>query len=64
MAGSCYTVRPGPESGWLACRNTGAGRLTDPTKIVEQITHMLTTPGAMPPVVGSHTTELADNKVE
>jgi phosphopantothenoylcysteine decarboxylase/phosphopantothenate--cysteine ligase len=42
----------GPESGWLACRNTGAGRLSDPAKIVDEVTRMLTVPGAMPPVVG------------
>jgi phosphopantothenoylcysteine decarboxylase/phosphopantothenate--cysteine ligase len=32
----------GPESGWLACRNVGAGRLSEPQKIVEDITKMLT----------------------
>src|SRR5207302_10701940 len=32
----------GPEDGWLACRNTGPGRLTDPAKIVEEVTQMLT----------------------
>ncbi len=42
----------GPEEGWLACRNVGAGRMTDPARIVEEVTTMLTEPGAMPPVVG------------
>jgi phosphopantothenoylcysteine decarboxylase/phosphopantothenate--cysteine ligase len=32
----------GPEDGWLACRNTGPGRLSEPAKIVEEITRMLT----------------------
>jgi phosphopantothenoylcysteine decarboxylase/phosphopantothenate--cysteine ligase len=36
----------GPEEGWLACRNVGAGRLTDPQRIVEELTKMLTDPGA------------------
>jgi phosphopantothenoylcysteine decarboxylase len=42
----------GPEEGWLACRNTGAGRLSEPAKIVEEITRMLTVPGALPAPVG------------
>ena len=27
----------GPEAGWLACRNVGAGRLSEPSTIVEQV---------------------------
>lgn len=27
----------GPDSGWLACRNVGAGRLADPQAIVDQL---------------------------
>ncbi|MEZ0263846.1 MAG: flavoprotein [Phycisphaerae bacterium] len=43
----------GPEEGWLACRNVGAGRLSEPAKIVEEVTRMLTAPGALPaPVTG------------
>lgn len=42
----------GPESGWLACRNVGVGRMSDPAKIVEEVTRMLTEPGAMPSPVG------------
>jgi len=34
----------GPEAGWLACRNVGAGRLSDPAMIVEQVTQMLAEP--------------------
>ncbi len=42
----------GPDQGWLACRNVGAGRLSDPARIVDEITKMLTIPGAMPKPVG------------
>lgn len=43
----------GPEEGWLACRNTGAGRLSEPAKIVAEITAMLTDAAKMPrPVTG------------
>ena len=43
----------GPESGWLACRNVGVGRMSEPQKIVDELTRMLTEPGAMPaPVTG------------
>jgi phosphopantothenoylcysteine decarboxylase/phosphopantothenate--cysteine ligase len=31
----------GPEEGWLACRNVGAGRLADPTRIVDEVTQLL-----------------------
>ena len=31
----------GPEAGWLACRNVGAGRLSEPVTIVEQVARML-----------------------
>jgi phosphopantothenoylcysteine decarboxylase/phosphopantothenate--cysteine ligase len=43
----------GPELGWLACRNMGPGRLTEPARIIEEVTLMLTVPGRMPnPVTG------------
>jgi phosphopantothenoylcysteine decarboxylase/phosphopantothenate--cysteine ligase len=42
----------GPEAGWLACRNVGAGRLSEPQTIVDEVTQMLTEPGALPPAVG------------
>jgi phosphopantothenoylcysteine decarboxylase/phosphopantothenate--cysteine ligase len=35
----------GPESGWLACRNVGTGRLSDSQKIVDEITVMLAAAG-------------------
>lgn len=38
----------GPESGWLACRNVGVGRLSDAPRIVDEVTRMLTEPGALP----------------
>ena len=31
----------GPESGWLACRNVGPGRMSEPEQIVSQIIEML-----------------------
>ena len=31
----------GPEPGWLACRNVGMGRMSEPAKIVDEITQML-----------------------
>lgn len=31
----------GPEPGWLACRNVGVGRLSDPETIVSEISRML-----------------------
>ena len=43
----------GPESGWLACRNVGTGRMSDPQKVVDEVVRMLTEPGALPsPVTG------------
>jgi phosphopantothenoylcysteine decarboxylase/phosphopantothenate--cysteine ligase len=38
----------GPEEGWLACRNLGAGRLSDPQSILDSVTEMLTNPTSMP----------------
>src|SRR5215213_423290 len=34
----------GPEAGWLACRNVGPGRLSDPGAIVGEVVTMLTVP--------------------
>jgi phosphopantothenoylcysteine decarboxylase/phosphopantothenate--cysteine ligase len=31
----------GPEAGWLACRNVGSGRMTEPAEILAQILEML-----------------------
>jgi phosphopantothenoylcysteine decarboxylase/phosphopantothenate--cysteine ligase len=45
----------GPEAGWLACRNVGVGRMTEPQKIVDEIVTMLTDPAKMPPIVGGNT---------
>jgi phosphopantothenoylcysteine decarboxylase len=41
----------GPEAGWLACRNVGSGRLSEPQAIVAEVVRMLTAPGALPPPV-------------
>jgi phosphopantothenoylcysteine synthetase/decarboxylase len=43
----------GPESGWLACRNVGAGRLSEPQKILESVTELLTVAGKMPVRAGT-----------
>jgi phosphopantothenoylcysteine decarboxylase/phosphopantothenate--cysteine ligase len=41
----------GPDEGWLACRNVGPGRMTEPAKIVEEVTRIVTesTPPARMP---------------
>lgn len=31
----------GPDGGWLACRNVGAGRLSEPQKIIDEVIGML-----------------------
>ena len=41
----------GPDEGWLACRNVGAGRLSEPTSIVAEVARMLTEPAAMPKAI-------------
>jgi phosphopantothenoylcysteine decarboxylase/phosphopantothenate--cysteine ligase len=50
----------GPEQGWLACRNVGVGRMSEPAKVVEEVVRMLTEPGALPKPVGG----LAEAAVE
>ena len=40
----------GPADGWLACRNVGAGRLTEPAEIIAQISAMLTNTATDQPV--------------
>lgn len=35
----------GPEDGWLACRNVGPGRMTEPGKIVEAVVNLLPATG-------------------
>ena len=49
----------GPEAGWLACRHVGVGRMSEPAKIVEEVTRMLTEPGALPAPVGGPAEALA-----
>jgi len=51
----------GPEPGWLACRNVGMGRMTEPEVIVGEVTKVLTDPAAMPPVVGRGNNPTARN---
>ncbi|HEX2974204.1 MAG TPA: bifunctional phosphopantothenoylcysteine decarboxylase/phosphopantothenate--cysteine ligase CoaBC [Tepidisphaeraceae bacterium] len=36
----------GPEEGWLACRNVGAGRMSEAGKILDTVTQMLLEPKA------------------
>ena len=38
----------GPEPGWLACRNVGLGRMSEPAKIIEHVTAMLSRPATAP----------------
>lgn len=38
----------GPDAGWLACRNVGAGRLSEPQAIVDQVIARLTAPRTLP----------------
>jgi phosphopantothenoylcysteine decarboxylase/phosphopantothenate--cysteine ligase len=45
----------GPEEGWLACRNVGAGRLSEPQTIVQEVVKMLT-----PPVVAGQLSIVKD----
>jgi phosphopantothenoylcysteine synthetase/decarboxylase len=52
----------GPEAGWLACRNVGTGRLSDPQAIVDELVKMLTNAAAMPSPVTGKAAE-ADEKV-
>jgi phosphopantothenoylcysteine decarboxylase/phosphopantothenate--cysteine ligase len=54
----------GPEAGWLACRNTGVGRMSEPKIIVDELTKMLTEPGALPKPVAGDTRPSITNKNE
>jgi phosphopantothenoylcysteine decarboxylase/phosphopantothenate--cysteine ligase len=38
----------GPEEGWLACRNMGAGRLSEPQRIMDELIQMLAQPAKAP----------------
>jgi phosphopantothenoylcysteine decarboxylase/phosphopantothenate--cysteine ligase len=38
----------GPEAGWLACRNVGAGRMTEPAEILQRISTILATTKSKP----------------
>jgi phosphopantothenoylcysteine decarboxylase/phosphopantothenate--cysteine ligase len=43
----------GPEPGWLACRNVGVGRMSEPAKIVDEVTAMLAESRATSPRLAS-----------
>jgi phosphopantothenoylcysteine decarboxylase len=34
----------GPDAGWLACRNVGPGRMSEPQAIIDEILHLLADP--------------------
>jgi phosphopantothenoylcysteine decarboxylase/phosphopantothenate--cysteine ligase len=36
----------GPDAGWLACRNVGPGRMSEPGQIVQEVTRLLNEPVA------------------
>jgi phosphopantothenoylcysteine decarboxylase/phosphopantothenate--cysteine ligase len=50
----------GPDAGWLACRNVGSGRLSEPQQIVAEVVRMLTQPGALPPPVTGQAVDADD----
>jgi len=52
----------GPESGWLACRNVGSGRLSEPATIAAEVVKMLTVPNELPKPVGGPTTPSTRDK--
>jgi phosphopantothenoylcysteine decarboxylase len=39
----------GPDDGWLACRNVGPGRMSEPAAIVQEVTRLLGEPSARSP---------------
>ena len=51
----------GPEAGFLACRNIGVGRLSEPATIVAEVVKMLTQPGMMPAPVTTRVDDGADD---
>jgi phosphopantothenoylcysteine decarboxylase/phosphopantothenate--cysteine ligase len=40
----------GPDAGWLACRNVGAGRMSEPQKIVDELIALLHSPTKQPAI--------------
>lgn len=55
----------GPESGWLACRNIGPGRLSEPQAIVDEVMKILGEPtGVARPSTGSGDAEPARASTE
>jgi phosphopantothenoylcysteine decarboxylase len=45
----------GPEPGWLACRNVGVGRMTEPETVFNEIVRLLTEPASRPTRVSPKT---------
>ncbi len=54
----------GPESGWLACRNVGFGRLSEPVKFVDEVKRMLIQPGGLPSPITPKLAEAKDDSIE
>ena len=54
----------GPEPGWLACRNVGVGRMSEPEKIVDELTHLLTETGPRTGRLFSSTVVQSDDGTE
>jgi phosphopantothenoylcysteine decarboxylase/phosphopantothenate--cysteine ligase len=50
----------GPEAGFLACRNVGVGRLSEPATIVAEVVSMLTQPGMLPTPLTTRLDESAE----
>ena len=53
----------GPEPGWLACRNVGVGRMSEPARIVDEIIAMLTDSTRMPPHISGELSEADQDEI-
>ena len=51
----------GPESGYLACRNVGVGRMSEPAKLIDELTKMLLNPTARPAPIGNVSESIEDD---
>ena len=47
----------GPESGWLACRNVGVGRMTEPESIFTELVSILSATESLPTRVAPKTSD-------
>ena len=53
----------GPEAGWLACRNVGAGRMSEPEAIVAEVVKKVNEPSA-PRQAGDRNDEIRNSNDE